>query len=140
MATESETQDEVVGYGRPPLATQFQKGQSGNPRGRPPKAKDRASIAAKVLFATQRLGGQPKGTRVRFTVLELVIQTLKQLAAAGHAAAAALYTRYLDRYAPSGGSQDRVGYLVVPEMLTEEEWEARYSPKDNPPDESAPVD
>ena len=28
-----------VGYGRPPKATQFKKGQSGNPRGRPPGAK-----------------------------------------------------------------------------------------------------
>ena len=49
------------------------------------------------MSGTQRLSGQPKGARVRYTVLELVILTLKQLAAAGHAAAAALYTRYLDR-------------------------------------------
>lgn len=29
------TSPEDVGYGRPPTATQFKKGQSGNPRGRP---------------------------------------------------------------------------------------------------------
>jgi hypothetical protein len=28
-----------IGYGRPPAATQFKKGQSGNTPGRPPKAK-----------------------------------------------------------------------------------------------------
>jgi hypothetical protein len=30
--------DATVGYGRPPTATQFKKGQSGNPRGRPRKS------------------------------------------------------------------------------------------------------
>jgi hypothetical protein len=27
--------DKMVGYGRPPAAARFQKGQSGNPKGRP---------------------------------------------------------------------------------------------------------
>lgn len=29
--------DEEVGYKKPPKKTQFKKGQSGNPKGRPPK-------------------------------------------------------------------------------------------------------
>ena len=34
-AAEASTAEEHVGYRRPPVATRFQSGQSGNPRGRP---------------------------------------------------------------------------------------------------------
>jgi hypothetical protein len=27
----------------------------------------------------------------------------------------------------------KIGYIVLPESLTREEWEAKYSPKDPPP-------
>jgi Family of unknown function (DUF5681) len=37
MSESSET--ETVGYKRPPIKTQFKPGNSGNPRGRPPKSK-----------------------------------------------------------------------------------------------------
>lgn len=32
-----EDDEDEVGYGKPPKHTQFKKGQSGNPKGRPPK-------------------------------------------------------------------------------------------------------
>jgi Family of unknown function (DUF5681) len=32
-------EDHQMGYGKPPRHSQFVKGQSGNPRGRPPGAK-----------------------------------------------------------------------------------------------------
>jgi hypothetical protein len=35
--------DPRVGYGRPPLATRFRPGQSGNPRGRPKGARNLSS-------------------------------------------------------------------------------------------------
>ena len=35
MSADADEQQEEVGYGRPPKATRFQKGRSGNPKGRP---------------------------------------------------------------------------------------------------------
>jgi uncharacterized protein DUF5681 len=40
MATKKSTR-QPVGYGRPPLATRFRKGHSGNPKGRPKGARNR---------------------------------------------------------------------------------------------------
>lgn len=136
----NDPRDDAIGYGRPPKATQFKPGQSGNPRGRPRKETGHRATAAHVLGETQRLIGQPKGARVRYTTLELMIMKLKQLAATGHARASALYLNFRKRHQPQDEHSEitecRVGYLIVPEELTPEEWMAKYSPKDGPP----PVD
>ena len=124
--------DLAVGYGRPPQATQFKKGQSGNPRGRPRKPRGEATIAARVLGEVQRLVGQPRGARVRHTSLELVAMTLKQLTAAGNHRAAALYTRVSALFGRQPTENNLVGYLIVPAPMTKEEWIARYAPKDEP--------
>ena len=41
--------DQKVGYGKPPKATQFKKGQSGNPRGKPKGAKSMSTVARELL-------------------------------------------------------------------------------------------
>ena len=41
--------DYEVGYGKPPRHTRFVKGQSGNPRGRPPGAKNMKTLLTKAL-------------------------------------------------------------------------------------------
>ncbi|MGE3709431.1 MAG: DUF5681 domain-containing protein [Hyphomicrobiaceae bacterium] len=132
--------DEAVGYGRPPKASQFKKGQSGNPLGRPPKSRSHRAIAGRVFGETQRVSGQPKGSRVRFTTLEVVVMTLKQLAAAGRSGASALYLRLSERQNPQATTQHSVGYLIVPEELTPEEWVSQYSPKDGPLGDPEPFD
>jgi len=113
-----ETKDgvgEAVGYGQPPKASQFKKGQSGNPRGRPRKTPGRRAIATRVLGEMQRLSGQPRGTRVRYTTLEIIVMTLKQLTAAGQARAASLYMRFAERYGDQETAHHQIGYAVVPE-------------------------
>ena len=41
-----------VGYGKPPRHTRFIKGQSGNPRGRPPGAKNLKALLSEALNET----------------------------------------------------------------------------------------
>src|SRR4051812_13121981 len=42
--------DYEVGYGKPPKETQFQKGQCGNPNGRPKGTKNMSTIVHEILF------------------------------------------------------------------------------------------
>jgi hypothetical protein len=65
--------------------------------------------------------------------LELIVMLLKQLAASGHAQATALYSKVSARHGDHDVETRQVGFLIVPEVLTAEEWVARYSPKDDPP-------
>lgn len=44
----SDWEDDNVGYGRPPRWTRFEKGRSGNPKGRPRKVKDSAPVTAPI--------------------------------------------------------------------------------------------
>ena len=44
--------DYEVGYGKPPRNTQFKKGQSGNPRGRPSGSKNLATLVNEALNET----------------------------------------------------------------------------------------
>lgn len=127
--------DDDVGYAKPPKATQFKKGTSGNPEGRPRKSQSHRAIAIRVLNEIRRLAGQPSGAKVRFTVLELIVMNLKQLAAAGHLASAKFYTRVQETFGTPPPPQGDVGYLLVPEKLRMEKWELLYSPKDQAPPE-----
>ncbi len=123
-----------VGYGNPPIESRFQKGQSGNPKGRPPKSLNKRAIVQRVLTEKQRLNNQARGERVLYTRLELIVMLVKQLAASGHQQATKLYTAVLEKYGRQEPNNQKVGYLIVPERLTMEEWTEKFSPKEKPPD------
>ena len=82
------TIEERVGYGRPPVATQFRPGQSGNPRGRPKGARNFSTVIASALG--ERVAVTENGRRTRITKLEAAIKQLVNRAAAGEARATAL--------------------------------------------------
>jgi hypothetical protein len=64
--------DPLVGYGRPPVATQFQIGRSGNPKGRPKGRKNIATILNEIL---NRKVEVREGNRVRvLTKIEAAIE------------------------------------------------------------------
>ena len=72
--------DYEVGYGKPPRHSRFVKGQSGNPRGRPPGAKNfttllNEALNERVLVAEN--GGRRKVSKRQVIVTQLVNQSAK---------------------------------------------------------------
>jgi hypothetical protein len=64
-----------VGYGKPPCHTRFVKGQSGNPRGRPPGTKNLKTLLSEALnemvIVTEN-GGRRKVTKRQAIITQLV--------------------------------------------------------------------
>jgi len=117
-----------VSYGKPPV--EHEPGKSGNPRGRPKDAKGRRATAERVLMEKHRADPTGTGKARQYPAIELVLILLKQMAASGDNRAFKAFTDLERRFGPTETEQQQVGYLVVPETLTEEEWVAKYSPKD----------
>ncbi len=79
---------ERVGYCRPPMATRFRPGQSGNPRGRPKGARNLGTVVAAAL--NERVAVQENGERRQITKLEAAVKQLVNRAASGEARATQL--------------------------------------------------
>ena len=88
--TEPETP--TVGFMNPPKNTQFQRGKSGNPRGRPRKPKDNNTILQQVLDRKVRLR---EGDR-QITIRNALIWKLRELTLQGDKRALALLRKIMD--------------------------------------------
>ena len=79
----------AVGYKHPPKHTQFQKGRSGNPKGRPKGAKSTQTIATELLNKVMevRINGVTKKQSTR----EILLQQLLKKALSGDHKASVLF-------------------------------------------------
>lgn len=75
------SEENKVGYKKPPLGTRFKKGKSGNPGGRPKGIKSMAAFAHDVL--SQEVQIRVDGKLKRFSIEELASRSLGKKAAEG---------------------------------------------------------
>lgn len=90
--------DYAVGYGRPPKATQFQPGQSGNRKGRPKGSRNIALMLDEELGAGVMV--TIDGRRVRRSKGQIMVRQVVDRAAKGDLNAAKLVLRHQGQAAP----------------------------------------
>jgi len=71
-----------VGYGRPPTWTQFRRGQSGNPNGRPKGASQRIGSIAQAALE-RKIAVDKKGTKRKASVRQVAFERIGEKALAG---------------------------------------------------------
>lgn len=122
-----------TGYKAPPAASQFRKGKSGNPKGRPKGAQGKRKIAEKVLFEEHDV--VEGGRIVRHTTLELILIALRNEACTGNSRAYKAFEKLDADYDPQKPAV-KSGSLVVPGRLTKESWVKLFSPPNDPTQKS----
>jgi hypothetical protein len=89
----------AVGYGRPPKATQFAKGESGNPRGRPKGTRTVGAMLQEIL--RQKISVTENGKTRRLPALEVILRRLANDAMRSEPRALKLLLALNDRYGES---------------------------------------
>ena len=95
----SRPSDYVVGYRRPPKATQFTAGKSGNPKGRP-KGAGPSGRSCRTSFR-QKIAVTENGKTRRIPALEVMLRRLVNDAMRSDPSALKLLLSLIDRYAES---------------------------------------
>lgn len=97
-----------VGYGKPPRSHQFQKGKSGNPRGRPKRTKNIDSLIDREL--DQKILLKEAGNEIQLRKREAIVKRLVNNALKGDPRS----IEYLVKYSRENGAGD-------PFIVTEED-------------------
>jgi len=120
LTTSGEAAAFTVGKGRPPLHTRFQKGRSGNPRGRPRGAKSFTTLLFERLDRRVERRAED-GARRKVSKRELAAERLVDNFAEGEPAATKLMLglmRERERQAPAQRPPfDDADKLVIKELL-----------------------
>jgi hypothetical protein len=85
-----------IGYGKPPRHTRFEKGQSGNSRGRPRGAKNFTTVAEEALREPVMI--KENGRRKRATKMEVIFKQLVNKAAKGDHRSIQLLISYVEKH------------------------------------------
>jgi hypothetical protein len=118
-----EPTDYVVGYGRPPRATQFAAGKSGNPKGRPKGSRTVGAILQDIL--SQKIAVTENGKTRRIPTLEVMFRRLVNDAVRRDPAALKLLLPLIDRYAASPETELRLGELLAEDQAILSQYLAR---------------
>ncbi len=100
-----------VGYGKPPKETQFRKGQSGNPKGRPKGSRNLFTRLSSALI--EKVSITENGRRKTITKWDAACKQLANRSAAGDLAAARLVLSVLSQVE---SNDQAVGLMLTPEM------------------------
>ena len=96
MVKKDDDRSYEVGYGKPPRATQFKPGQSGNPMGRPKGARGIAKVLEAAL--AQEVSVTEGGRATRISKREALILSLVTKAIKGDMRAAAQTLKLIETY------------------------------------------
>jgi hypothetical protein len=107
----SGTSDYVVGYRRPPKATQFAAGKSGNPKGRPKGSRSVGAVLKDVL--QQKIAVTENGKTRRIPALEVKLRRLANDAMRSDPNARRLLLSLIDRYSDSPDANNVTGTVVI---------------------------
>jgi hypothetical protein len=102
--------DYEVGFGKPPKRTQYPKGVSGNPNGRPRKKPDTYTELTRVLRAPVTVTSE--GEKRRVTVQQALLLRLRDEAVRGQIWAGKLLQKVVDAIPDSGGEFDHIELQV----------------------------
>ena len=130
--------DYEVGYRRPPKTTRFKPGQSGNPKGRPAKARNFKSDVKKTLETPIRLvkDGKPQTVSTQ----EGVLLRLREKALKGDARSMDLLVTLAQAYNAEELATATAGVLGAPDQEILENYRERVlrqgtNPEANEPEE-----
>jgi len=127
--------DNSAGYGRPPKATQFKKGQSGNPRGRPKGSRPVGAVLQEILG--QRIAVTENGKTRRLPALEVMLRRLANDAMRSEPVALKLMLSLFDRYGQSPEAGIRLDEVlaedktILANYLKQHSSRSGQSPKSN---------
>jgi uncharacterized protein DUF5681 len=103
--------DYVVGYRRPPKATQFTAGKSGNPKGRPKGSRSVGAVLQDII--RQKIAVTESGKTRRIPALEVMLRRLVNDAMRSDPRAVKLLLSLVDRYAESPETTLRLGDVLA---------------------------
>lgn len=88
-----------VGYKKPPRDSQFKKGQSGNPKGRPKDARNLSTLFDDVML--EEIEYTENGKKRRRTAFEVILLRLRQRALTDDSRAAEMILRHFQQFGMS---------------------------------------